>query len=486
MASSEASAALTAQDNEHPASAEHPVAHDVQIELGQVLPVWTIVPFILILLAIAIVPLAAHHWWESNANKALIAAACAVPIFAYLLSMGHVGHEVIAEVFHEYYAFIVLLVSLFTISGGIFLDGDLRATPRTNAAFIAIGALLASFVGTTGAAMLLIRPLIKTNSQRRHKTHIFVFFIFLVANIGGSLLPVGDPPLFLGFLYGVPFFWTLTAMWPMWLLANGILLAVFYAWDSIAYRRESQVDLNRDAEQTQPLTVTGKLNLLLLLGVLAAVVFLKDYPAHDGPGLALAWMQQPAMLLLALVSYAIDHRAKQRATGRGDSSFLTPRERNAFNFDPMIEVAVLFIGIFITMVPAICLLKANGASLGVTQPWQFFWMTGSLSSFLDNAPTYATFFALGQGTTSEMLMANPELAVVQANSGPVASQILLAISVGAVFMGAMTYIGNAPNFMVKSICESSGIKMPSFFGYMAYSCGILLPVFALITFIFFV
>ncbi len=448
---------------------------DVQEELGKLLPWWSVIPFILILLAIALIPLIHEEWWESNLNKGVISFLLSLPVFAYLLSFGHLGQEVIVEVMHEYYAFIILLVALFTISGGIYLEGDLKATPLVNTLFLGIGALMASFIGTTGAAMLLIRPLIKTNKERKKKVHIFIFFIFLVANIGGSLLPIGDPPLFLGYLFGVPFFWTMIHLWPMWVTEVGILLVIFYIWDTFAYSKEDKKDLKRDARATRGLKIHGKVNIVLLLGVLASVVFLTKHETID-----LSWMQQPVMILLALISYAIDHKAQEKAHKKGHHQFRTPRHKNEFTFHAMIEVAVLFIGIFITMAPAICMLKAFGSQFGITHPWQFYWMTGGLSSFLDNAPTYATFFALGQGVTKGLIAQGADITLITTKTAPIALHILIAISIGAVFMGANTYIGNAPNFMVKSICEESKIKMPSFFGYMLYSVGILVPTFLLI------
>jgi Na+/H+ antiporter NhaD/arsenite permease-like protein len=457
--------------------------HDVQEELGKLLPYWTVAPFVVILLAIALFPLFSTHWWESNLNKGVISTLCSLPILAYLVWMGPIGMEVLAEILKDYYSFIILLVALFTISGGIHLEGDLKATPIVNSIFLGLGAILASFIGTTGAAMVLIRPLLSTNRERKNTKHVFVFFIFLVANIGGSLLPVGDPPLFLGYLFGVPFFWTLR-LWPLWLTEVAILLVVFYIWDTWAYSKESAADLRRDVKQERKLKVHGLINVVLILGVLCSVVVLSDYPM--GPySVNLTWMRQPVMILLALISYVLDHRKKERAHKHGHLQFKSPREHNAFTFYAMIEVAVLFIGIFITMTPAICLLKAHGAETGIKHAWQFFWMSGGLSSFLDNAPTYATYFALGQGVTKGLLASGGGMSLVAANTGPISESILMAISAGSVFMGANTYIGNAPNFMVKSICEEAKIKMPSFFGYMAYSIAILIPSFLLIMYLYF-
>jgi Na+/H+ antiporter NhaD/arsenite permease-like protein len=436
--------------------------------------------------------------------KAVISTLLALIMGAYLATLGHLGIEVIVETLKEYYAFITLLIALFTISGGIFIEGDLRATPLTNTIILGIGSVIASFIGTTGASVLLIRPLIRTNKERRKTTHVFVFFILLVSNVGGVLLPVGDPPLFMGYLYGVPFFWTFIKLWPIWLTAVATLLIVFFLWDTIAYKKEALADIRKDDEHQTPIRIRGAHNFLLILGVLLAVVFLKDYKTDHGV-LALGWLQQPVMMALALLSFSLDYMDRTRkrkkheedlierikTEGKIDDTVLrslshyhpiTPRDRNHFGFAPIIEVAALFIGIFITMIPALCILKARGGEIGVTEPWQFYWITGGLSSFLDNAPSYATFFALGQGLTSSMGAAAGE--VVQATTGAISESILVGISVGAVFFGANTYIGNAPNFMVKAMCEEAKIRMPSFFGYMAYTTLILGPVLALIAAIY--
>jgi Na+/H+ antiporter NhaD/arsenite permease-like protein len=456
--------------------------HDVQEELGKILPYESVIPFIVILLAIALIPLIREGWWESNLHKGVVSLLCSLPIFVYLVWISPLGGKALVENLHEYYAFITLLVALFTISGGIHLEGDLKATPLINTIFLGTGALLASFISTTGAAMLLIRPLLKTNSERKKKSHVFIFFIFLVANIGGSLLPIGDPPLFLGYLSGVPFFWTLR-LWPIWLTEVALLLAIFYIWDNFAYTRERKEDLRRDIVRQTQLKIHGKINFLLILGVLGSVVFFKPHLVN-GFTIDLSWMQQPALIFLALISFGIDYRSKQKAHKMGLVQFKTPRENNWFTFSPMAEVGILFMGIFITMTPAICLLRAHGAATGIMSSWQFFWISGVLSSFLDNAPTYATFFALGQSVTEGILATAPHLPVVFTWNGPILEQILLAISVGCVFMGANTYIGNAPNFMVKAICEEGKVKMPGFFSYMLYSCVILLPSFFLIMFIY--
>jgi Na+/H+ antiporter NhaD/arsenite permease-like protein len=346
----------------------------------------------------------------------------------------------------EYASFLILLAGLYVIAGGILLRGDLQATPLVNTSFLALGAMLASVVGTTGASMLLIRPLLQTNRERHRVKHTMIFFIFLVSNIGGMLTPLGDPPLFLGYLQGVPFVWTFR-LWLPWLVMVGALLATYFVWDTAQYTREPLAALRRDRTQLEPLRVHGWANGGGLLGVILAVACL-GAPWREAVILALA----------------------------GLSLWRTPariRRANGFTSYPIVEVAVLFFGIFLTMMPALEMLRFRGSELGVREPWQFFWATGLLSSFLDNAPTYLTFLALGQG----LGLANEVVGVPHA--------ILVAISVGAVAMGANTYIGNAPNFMVKSIAEEAGVKMPSFFGFMLYSGGVLLPLFGLITLLMF-
>ena len=407
------------------------------------LPAYTIVPFGAMLLAIAVLPLWTPHWWERNRNKLLVSGALGLPVLVLYLfrkpgALLHMGED--------YVSFIVLLAGLFVISGGVLLRGDLTATPLVNSAFLAVGAMLASAVGTTGASMLLIRPLLQTNRERTRRRHTVVFFIFLVSNVGGMLTPLGDPPLFLGYLEGVPFTWTLR-LWPQWLVLTGALLLIYFVWDSIAYAREPLAALRRDRAQIEPLRLRGAANAIWLAGVILAVAFLR------------APLRESVIVLLAAVSL-----------------WRTPapvRRANGFTWYPIIEVAALFLGIFLTMIPALELLRLRGGELGVRTPAQFFWAAGALSSFLDNAPTYLAFLALGQG-----LGLAPEVVGVPGT-------ILAAISVGSVAMGANTYIGNAPNFMVKSIADEAGVKMPSFFGYMLYSGAVLIPLFGLVTLLFF-
>ena len=409
---------------------------------GLSFPWWSVLPFIGLLLAIAILPLTAGRWWEDHAHKAWVGLALACPIILVIVQN---DPSELLRTAREYAAFIILLGSLFVVAGGIVLDGDLRATPAVNTLFLAIGAVLANLIGTTGASMVLIRPFLRTNSQRRQTAHLPIFFIFAVSNIGGCLTPLGDPPLFLGFLRGVPFFWTLS-LWPQWLVTVGALLGIFYVFDTVCWRRERAADVRRDRAQRVPLRLRGRRNLLCLGGVVWAV-FLPE-PWREG-----------VMIAMGLLGYQWTPRDY--------------RKKNAFTFLPIAEVAILFAGIFVTMVPALVLLRAHGHAFGITQPWQFFWLTGALSSFLDNAPTYLTFVALGQG----LGVGGPFLGVPE--------RLLQAISLGAVFMGANTYIGNGPNFMVKAIAEEMKVKMPSFFGYMAYSGAILLPLFFVVTLIFF-
>ena len=405
--------------------------------------IYAVLPFVAMLLAIAVGPLSAPHWWESNANKLLVAVALAVPVLIMYLvrEPAAVLHTV-----EDYVSFVLLLSALYAIAGGIRLTGDLQATPLINATFLGLGSILASIIGTTGASMVLIRPLLQTNRERRRVRHTVIFFIFLVSNIGGMLTPLGDPPLFLGYLQGVPFAWTLR-LWPHWLFMTGALLTLYVAWDTRQYRQEPAAARRRDTVDIEPLRLRGALNALPLALVVVAVAFLRA-----------PWRE---IVIVACAAVSL---------------WRTPvsiRRDNGVTAAPMVEVAVLFLGIFITMIPALELLRAHGGELSVREPWQFFWATGVLSTFLDNAPTYVTFLALAQG-----LHITPEVVGVT-------HQVLAAISVAAVAMGANSYIGNAPNFMVKAIVEEAKIPMPSFFGYMLYSGAILVPLFVAATLIFF-
>ena len=439
-------------------------------------PFWGlgILPFAFLLSCIALLPLlkSTEHWWHSNLSRYVIAMAlalCTIAFYWITVDYNIIGHMLDHALLEEYVPFIILLFSLYVISGGIHLRGDVPASPWVNTSFLAIGFALASFIGTTGASMLLIRPLLKTNRERKYKVHTVVMFIFLVSNIGGTLLPIGDPPLFLGYLQGVPFFWTLN-LWFEWLVAGCILLVVYYIWDSIQFRREAEVVRIFSKANVQPLRIDGGINFLWLLGVIACVAFIN--PSNPLPFFEWApfpFMRELCMVLLVLVSLVLTPRRI--------------REANQFDYHAILEVAAIFIGIFITMQVPLDVLKANGAQITeiINEPWQYFWITGGLSSVLDNAPTYLVFFKLAEtgsvpeGTLMLMLLGGESLPV----------ELLVAISLGAVFLGAMTYIGNGPNFMVKAIAEQSGVKMPSFFGYVfKYSIPVLLPVFIIITVLF--
>lgn len=435
------------------------------------LPYWTVLPFAGLLLAIAVIPLFASHWWESNRNKGVVAALFALPAALYLVvALGSFGVHELIEKGKEYVSFILLLGSLFVITGGIYVRGSLSGTPLVNTAVLGLGGLLASAIGTTGASVLLIRPLLRANESRRDKTHVFVFFIFVVSNCGGLLTPLGDPPLFLGFLKGVPFTWTFQ-LWPEWLIVNGALLAIFNVWDQRALAREERERPGSQLEavmEHEPLRIEGKRNFAFLLGIVATIAGSGSGFAHGGEPWPFG-VQEALMAGIGALAYRVTPRRL--------------RELNGFAFAPIVEVAVLFAGIFATMAPALLILNANAESFGIREPWQFFWATGLLSSFLDNAPTYLTFAATASGL-GEIPLTGRYLADYL-TLGPDAAAILAAISTGAVFMGANTYIGNGPNFMVKAIAEQSGVRMPSFFGYMAYSGGILLPLFAVCTLVFF-
>jgi Na+/H+ antiporter NhaD/arsenite permease-like protein len=425
---------------------------------GDPLPLWSVVPFALMLLAIAFLPLWAGHLWEHNRNKAVVSALLGLPVLAFMAwrEPAAVGHTA-----REYLAFITLLATLYTVSGGVVVRGTLAGTPGTNTVFLAIGAVLASFIGTTGASMVLVRPMLRANSVRQRKAHVFVFFVFVVSNAGGLLTPLGDPPLFLGFLRGVPFLWTLR-LFPAWLLVNGALLLLFYVVDSQVFRGEDlATPANLDVvavAHAVPVHVAGKRNLAYLAGVVLLLLLAGTL------GLPL-WVQVLGMAAFALVAFLTTPRAL--------------REENSFAWGPIVEVAVVFAGIFATMIPALELLNARGAALGLHQPWQFFWASGLLSSFLDNAPTYLAFASAASGLVGTNAEHLGELLAT-----PHGLLLLEAISLGSVFMGANTYIGNGPNFMVKAIAEQGGVSMPSFLGYMAWSGAVLLPLFVVVTLVF--
>ena len=422
--------------------------------LGTQLSLVTALPFVALLLAIALMPLAAPHWWHHNQNKALVALLVSAPILVYL---GINAPDLLREKFHEYIGFIVVIGALFVVAGGIHIQGSLAGTPLVNTGMLGLGAALANLLGTTGASVLLIRPLLRANQRRKRVAHIVIFFIFIVANCGGLLTPMGDPPLLLGFLKGVPFDWTLR-LWPQWLTINGILLVVFNFWDQWALNKDERELPGSQLEEVQihePLRIQGGIETLVLLGIIVTIVLAGS---------------KLVIVALALLGYF---------GGSGER-----RAENAFTFGPIIEVAVLFAAIFVTMTPVLEMLNAwaQRPDFALTKPWHFFWSSGALSSVLDNAPTYLAFAASAAGLHGVA----PHGAYIGALAlDPAAARRLAAISTGAVFMGANTYIGNAPNFMVKAIAEANGVKMPSFFGYLAYSVGILLPLFVLVSLVFF-
>jgi len=433
-------------------------------------------PFAGLLLSIALLPLVLPKLWHHHFGKIAAGWALALLIPFGLAHGGtELGHALLHTLLLEYLPFIILLVALFTVAGGLYVRGNLHGSPGTNTRLLAIGTLLASVTGTTGTAMLLIRPLLRANDNRRHKTHVVVFFIFLVANIGGSLTPLGDPPLFLGFLKGVSFGWTAMHLLAPMALASVLLLTLFYLIDRHYYHQEEDLPPLPDPTPDSRVTLEGKVNLALLGVIVGAVLMSGAW--HPGISWQVAGLEVQLQdvlrdgLLLAVTLLSLS---------------LTPgrcRTANAFNWGPMQEVAKLFAAIFVTMIPVLAMLKAGGAGPfaplvalvkqpdGSANPLAYFWLTGVLSSFLDNAPTYLVFFNLAGGDAQQLM-----------SSGAVT---LAAISAGAVFMGANSYIGNAPNFMVKAIAEERGVTMPSFFGYLAWSGAILLPTFVLIGWLFF-
>ncbi|SHN56406.1 sodium:proton antiporter [Desulfovibrio litoralis] len=451
------------------------VAHAAPHLDGAELSIMWIIPFACMLLSIAIFPLVAPNFWHHHFGKvsAFWALAFLVPFTIYYGSSLAL-YEVLHTILGEYIPFIILLFSLFTVAGGVRLKGSLAGTPAVNLTILLIGTLLASWMGTTGAAMLFIRPLLRAINHRKYKVHTVVFFIFLVANIGGSLTPLGDPPLFLGFLKGVPFFWTAQHMWPETLFAATVLLTLYFVIDTVLYKKEGSPEAPKSANN-EKLAIDGGINLFLLLGVVAAVLMSGMWKPGSGITVYHVTMElqniarDVILVVIALLSLKLTTAENRRL--------------NEFSWFPIVEVGKLFLGIFISMIPAIAILKAahNGAlrdliSLVTTPDGKpvdvmYFWLTGMLSSFLDNAPTYLVFFNTAGGDAVKLTTE--------------AISTLVAISAGAVFMGANTYIGNAPNFMVRSIAEDSGVKMPSFFGYMAWSFGILVPLFAIMTVIFF-
>ena len=446
--------------------------------LGELLPVWSIIPFAGILLSIALFPLFAPHFWHHHYGKvaAFWALLLAIP---FVLVYGHPAwHEILHIALIDYIPFIILLGSLFAVAGGILVEGTLKGTPLLNSLLLLIGTVIASWTGTTGASMLLIRPVMRANAGRRSKAHVIVFFIFLVSNIGGSLTPLGDPPLFLGFLHGVPFFWTFQLI-PETLFVAGMVLALFFLIDTFLYNRDKRSGLlSEPTGEKVPLRIRGSHNLIFLAVIVGAV--LMSGILHLGEVTVLGVHLGVANLLRDLILLIVVALSWYTTTKE-------VRQKNEFTWGPIIEVAYLFAGIFVTIIPALAMLRAGAQGHlafiieAVREPWHYFWITGALSSFLDNAPTYLTFLNTALGNFYPGMPEREAIHALIAEKGI----FLKAISTGAVYMGANTYIGNAPNFMVRSIAEEQGIRMPSFFGYMGYSLLILIPVFILTTFIFF-
>lgn len=426
------------------------------------IPWWGLIPFVLMLASIAVLPLipATAHWWEKTSFQLTIALGLGVPVALWMIIAGHpeyVGHALI-----EYAQFITLLFALFVVSGGIFLAGDIQATPRNNTIFLAIGGVIASFIGTTGAAMLLIRPLLNTNKERKYRMHTVIFTIFVVANCGGLLTPLGDPPLFLGMLRGVPFTWTFH-LFPEWLFVNALMLITYYALDTAMHAKETKRDLATDETQVLPLKILGSLNFVWFAMIILAVAFVPSVDLHaieSGHASALAYVPLREIVMLSASALSLVMSQKQ-----------TRWELNAFSWGPIKEVAALFIGIFLTMIPALKFLALVAPSLPLNRV-TFFLFSGGLSSVLDNAPTYVTFFEMAAQLPGDPRVANvPEL-------------FLISISLGSVFCGAITYIGNGPNFMVKSVAESADVEMPSFGGYVVWAFTWLVPVLAAMVLIF--
>ena len=454
-------------------------------KMSSELPLWSGLPFAGILLSIALLPLIAPRIWHKHFAKISFMWALAFAIPFLFVYKGLALYEIIHIYLVDYFPFIILLWGLYTVSGGIILRGSLAGKPAVNLILLIIGTILASWMGTTGASMLLIRPVLRANRHRKRKMHIVIFFIFLVSNIGGSLTPLGDPPLFLGFLHGVPFFWTFS-LFPHFALVSLMLLVIFFILDTILYKREgpSVGSPDQDVQSASPLSLGGLHNFLFLGGIIGAVLF--SGMVHIGHftvfGVHVTYeniIRDAGIILMGLLSMWTTSRVIRR--------------ENEFSWFPITEVAYLFAGIFMTIIPMLAILKAGSeGSMGfitdqVKEPVHYFWITGILSSFLDNAPTYLTFFNLALGRLGLTEAASTAILTGQV-SGETAIQYiayLKGISVGAVFFGAMTYIGNAPNFMVRSIAMESGIRMPSFFGYMVWSVLILVPVFVIVTIVFF-
>lgn len=445
------------------------------------LPLWLCIPFAGLLLCIAILPLVKEEWWEKH--KPMVVAMWSLLFvipFAVLYGVGTATETVLECLINDYLTFIVLLFGLFCVAGNITMEGDLAGSPRVNIILLTIGTLLSSVIGTTGSSMLMVRPVIKMNSWRKRRAHIMVFFIFLVSNIGGCLTPIGDPPLLMGFSRGVPFFWSLN-LFPVLMFNMVVLLFIFYWIDKKNYHKDIAEGLMPDISRPgTKISIKGLHNLIFLVMIIAAVILSGVLPDmtmfQNDAGQVLGIpiygevrLTVPTIIEICLILLAAFLSFK--------TTSVEIRKKNHFTWGAIQEVVVLFIGIFITMQPALMILKTMGSSLGLTEPFQMFWVTGALSSFLDNTPTYLVFLT----TAGAMSFTQG----IMTTLGHIPQKTLMAISCGAVFMGANTYVGNAPNFMVKAISDENGIRMPSFFGYLFWSVRILIPVFLLDTLVFF-
>ncbi len=445
------------------------------LSLGEQLPLWSCLPFVCMLLSIALLPLLAARFWHHHYPKVSFfwAAVMALPFLAVYKS--DAAHQILHIIIADYIPFLILLWSLYTVSGGILLRGSLQGTPLVNTAMLLMGTILASWMGTTGAAMLMIRPFLRANQYRRNRTFMAVFFIFLVANVGGALTPLGDPPLFLGFLHGVTFFWTFRLI-PQMLMVTGFLLLCYFAMDSYAFHRE---DPAAAPTEKIPLQLVGAHNFLFLVGIVGAVLLsgMVDWGEISILGVHRSlqdWVRDGLLVGMGILSML--------------TTAITVREENNFTWSPIIEVAYLFIGIFITMIPCLLILKAGSKGAlavlinAVREPAHYFWAAGCLSAFLDNAPTYLTFFSTALGSFYPGLPESEAVVRLMAEK----PLYLKAVSAGSVFFGACSYIGNAPNFMVRSIAEEAGTPMPSFFGYIVkYTLVFLIPGFVLVTLVFY-
>ena len=426
---------------------------------------WLLIPFVVMLLTIAIAPLVAADWWEKNSNKFFYVLCLSIPTSIILMVCG-LGENLAHQMLYDYIPFIVLLCALFVVTGGIKLSCDSVATPTVNTTMLFLGYAMASFVGTTGAAMLMVRPLLEMNRDRAHKIHTFVVFIILVANCGGILTPLGDPPLFLLYLRGTPFTWFME-MYPQWIFVGAVLLTGYFIYDSWRYHRCETIGVrphyHYQDEEGFTINVRGAKNFVLLLGIVLSVAFINPsyIPAmgEDDAPIYIKFLREIVLVAIILLSLRFTKRKI--------------REDNHFSWEPITEVAIIFIGIFVTMTPALLYLNQNADMFGLTAARDFFYATGALSSFLDNAPTAVAFYTVAQGIT--------ETGLTVAGVSP---EILQAISMGAVYFGAMTYIGNGPNFMVKAIAEKEGVNMPSFFAYIGITLITLLPVYALVEYLF--